>query len=108
MNRLLARHLKELRLARHYTQSYVSSQIHLSRSSYSNYENGMRTPTLEILVALADFYDISIDALIGSKASAVSILQLASDERYLISVYRKLTDEKKKKMISDAINYFTD
>ena len=38
----LANRLKFLRAKANYTQSYVCSKIHLSRSSYSNYENGLR------------------------------------------------------------------
>lgn len=34
----LANRLKFLRAKANYTQSYVCSKIHLSRSSYSNYE----------------------------------------------------------------------
>ena len=41
----LANRLKFLRAKANYTQSYVCSKIHLSRSSYSNYENGLRVPT---------------------------------------------------------------
>ena len=50
----LANRLKFLRAKANYTQSYVCSKIHLSRSSYSNYENGLRVPPLDILKLLAD------------------------------------------------------
>lgn len=98
----LAHHLKELRLAKHYTQSYVSSQIHLARSSYSNYESGLRTPTLDILVSLASFYNISIDDLIGLNLYPNHTIRLSPDERYLVSVYRALPQENQKEMISFA------
>ena len=42
----LANRLKFLRAKANYTQSYVCSKIHLSRSSYSNYENGLRVPAV--------------------------------------------------------------
>ena len=51
----LANRLKFLRAKANYTQSYVCSKIHLSRSSYSNYENGLRVPPLDILKLLAEF-----------------------------------------------------
>lgn len=59
----LANRLKFLRAKANYTQSYVCSKIHLSRSSYSNYENGLRVPPLDILKLLAEFYDTSLDYL---------------------------------------------
>lgn len=61
----LANRLKFLRTKANYTQSYVCSKIHLSRSSYSNYENGLRVPTLDTLKLLAEFYGTSIDYLVG-------------------------------------------
>lgn len=61
----LANRLKFLRAKANYTQSYVCSKIHLSRSSYSNYENGLRVPPLDILKLLAEFYDTSLDYLVG-------------------------------------------
>ena len=105
MNQLLAHRLKEFRLAGHYTQSYVSSQIHLSRSAYSNYENGKRVPTLDIVCALAQFYGISIDELIGRSAPVVSDIPLNHEERYIIYVYRKQTERKKEQMLSMVRTY---
>ena len=36
----------------------------LSLRGYQNYERGLREPSLSALVALADFYGLSVDALI--------------------------------------------
>ena len=36
----------------------------LSLRGYQNYERGLREPNLSALVALADFYGISVDELI--------------------------------------------
>lgn len=47
------------------TQQYVAEYLHISRVSYSYYENAHRSVPLHILWALADFYDVSIDYLCG-------------------------------------------
>ena len=60
----LAQHLKELREANRYTQDYVSSQLNIERPTYSNYEIGKRMPPLDLLVDIADFYQISLDSLV--------------------------------------------
>lgn len=95
-----AHHLKELRKSRHYTQNYVSSQIHVTRSSYCNYENGIRTPTLESIVALAKFYNISIEHLIGITTCRQPTMQLSPEELFLIRTYRAMSKELRQEIIS--------
>ena len=93
----LANRLKFLRAKANYTQSYVCSKIHLSRlhsfptrrssdlsrSSYSNYENGLRVPPLDILKLLAEFYDTSLDYLVGM-TDCPEKYPFASAEMYLL------------------------
>ena len=40
--------LRVLRTARGYTQAYMGHKLHIQRQSYCNYENGQRSPSLEI------------------------------------------------------------
>lgn len=61
----LAEKLQELRLARHLSQKEVAHLIGISSSVISNYESGERTPSVEILVALARLYHCSTDYLLG-------------------------------------------
>ena len=43
---LLSQRLKELRKLHNYTQDYVASMLGVVRQTYSHYETGKRTPTL--------------------------------------------------------------
>ena len=61
----LAERLQELRLSRRLSQKEVAHLIGLSASVISNYESGERTPSVEILVALARLYHCSTDYLLG-------------------------------------------
>ena len=61
----LAKNLLELRKARKLSRQTVADAIQISAKSYERYENGEREPTAPVLVALADFYDVSLDALCG-------------------------------------------
>jgi transcriptional regulator with XRE-family HTH domain len=56
--------LKAIRKRKKLSQEDVSKTLHLFRSTYSGYENGVAQPNLELLVALSDFYQISIDYLL--------------------------------------------
>ena len=65
MQTLLSKRLKELRFQNNYSQSDVAASIGCTNQSISNYESGKRTPGIPDLIALADFYDVSIDFLVG-------------------------------------------
>ena len=56
-------HLLKLRKAKGLTQVDLASEIGISWRAYQTYERGERYPTLPTLIALADFYDLSLDEL---------------------------------------------
>ena len=41
--------------------------LHISRESLSYYENGKRSPDIQMLKQLSDYFDVSIDYLINGK-----------------------------------------
>ncbi len=53
-----------LRKARELSQEAVAKAIHIRVRTYQNYEYGDRLPPLPTLIALADFYDLSLDELV--------------------------------------------
>ena len=57
--------LKELRLSRHLTQLKLAMDVSMSQNTISRYENGEREPGLAELVAIADYFDVSVDYLLG-------------------------------------------
>ena len=57
-------HLLQLRKSRGLKQTEIASKIGIHWRTYQTYEHGEREPSLSTLVALADFYDMSIDELI--------------------------------------------
>jgi transcriptional regulator with XRE-family HTH domain len=56
--------LKELRMEKGMTQQEVADALGISQVTYSRYEKGEREPTLEMLVALSSFFDVSVDYLL--------------------------------------------
>lgn len=57
--------LKEMRTKRNLTQQQVADYIGCSSVVYSRYESGTRQPSIEVLLRLADLYDITVDCLLG-------------------------------------------
>lgn len=60
---MLGKNLKKLRGKR--TQEDIAKAVGLSRARYAHYENDIREPDLETLERFADFFDVSIDYLLG-------------------------------------------
>lgn len=57
--------LLELRQEHNLTQSQLAAILNISQRSYSHYETGSRQIPIELLIALADYYDVSIDYIVG-------------------------------------------
>ncbi len=62
---ILAARLKACRKAKKLTQNQVAIYCDITEKAYQNYELMAREPKLEILVRIADFYNVSIDYLVG-------------------------------------------
>jgi transcriptional regulator with XRE-family HTH domain len=61
--------LRELRKRRNLTLTEVSDRTGTSVSTLSRLESGLRRPTLELLVPLAQTYRVPLDELVGAPAS---------------------------------------
>lgn len=59
--------MAELRQDRGLTQKELGKILSVSTGTISNYENGVHYPDLEKLVALADYFQVSTDYLLGRK-----------------------------------------
>ena len=57
--------IKDLRIDHDLSQETVAQAIHIPRATYCNYESGRRNIPNAILCYLADFYNISLDYLLG-------------------------------------------
>lgn len=64
MNIFSAR-LKECRKQKGLTQVQVASALELAWRTWQDYETGKRTPTFDGLIIIADYFDVSLDYLVG-------------------------------------------
>jgi transcriptional regulator with XRE-family HTH domain len=60
-----SKRLKELRKLRCVTQKQVGEAIGSGERVIRNYEIGAREPAFSYLIALADYFDVSLDYLTG-------------------------------------------
>ena len=109
-NLQLSKNLRFKRKEMHLRQEDLSDMLNISRQAYSNYETGKRTPDLEILVRLCNFYHLSLDEMVNGTLSnkigerkgpyhyAIEIksadtLYLTEDEVELIMQYRDMDED---------------
>lgn len=64
---ILSKNLKSLRKEYGYTQSDIAEALGITYQSYQAYELGITTPTLKNFIKIAEFFDVSLDFLIGKK-----------------------------------------
>lgn len=57
--------IRDLRTDADMSQKQLSEILHISQRSYSHYETGSRNIPVEMLIRLANYYDISVDYLVG-------------------------------------------
>ncbi len=88
--------LKKLRKAKGINQEQAAFELGISLSSYQKYERDKNsvTPSLEVLLKLADFYNVSTDYLLARPEAEVPnpLLQLTDEEleKKLIESYLRL------------------
>ncbi|MBR0063164.1 MAG: helix-turn-helix transcriptional regulator [Oscillospiraceae bacterium] len=56
--------LKELRIAKGFTQLKVALDLNLTQNTVSRYETGEREAGYKALIAFADYYNVSIDYIL--------------------------------------------
>ena len=59
--------LKIIRKQKKYSQLKVAMALSISREALSHYENGKRSPDLQMLRALSEYFNVSIDYLVNGK-----------------------------------------
>ena len=59
------KNLRKLRIERHLSQRELGKLLNIKQQSICSYENGRSSPGIETIVAIADFFHVSVDYLLG-------------------------------------------
>ena len=57
--------LKELRIEKNITQQELGKLVNMSKMAISHWEKGHSEPSISQLIILSDYFDVSVDYLIG-------------------------------------------
>lgn len=87
--------LKELREAKHLSQSDVAKRLNVTRSTISGYECNTITPSLEQLVKMAVLYNTSLDFIMGMENRSYLYLDDLSEsqQRTVLDIVDRLKQE---------------
>ena len=115
----LVNNLRYLRKSRNLKQTDLSDMLNISRQAYSNYETGSRTPDLDTLLQICNFYQITLNDLVlnnlrdqvyssdglsenvtpytvGIDKNTGNKIYLTKEETDMIVDYRTLSDENRR------------
>ena len=62
---IVGKRIKELRSKANISQQELGDIVGVSKVSISGYESGKRAPSLEILIEIANYFQTSLDYLVG-------------------------------------------
>jgi transcriptional regulator with XRE-family HTH domain len=63
--KILGERIKELRKSKNLTQKQLAEILNVKSQTMQMFEYGTRRPKLENLITLADYFDVSLDYLVG-------------------------------------------
>ena len=90
----LKERLKKLRTSHKYSQEHMSKILKISLSSYQKYEREKNsiTPSLDVLMRIADFYNVSLDYLLGRETGEPDALDALAAEFNMTALEKKIVD----------------
>lgn len=95
----MLKNLRDLRKEVGLTQKEVAEKLNISQQTYSDYENCKTEPTIETLIAIANFFEVSTDYLLGLDSDESPKLftpmsdGLSEKERAMLEAFRQLLPE---------------
>ena len=91
------KNLKTLRLSKNLSQQQLALRLDLSQQTIYKYENQITEPDIATLIKLADYFNTSVDYLIGNtdnpqRPGAYNEENLTDAELQHLKMYRNLSD----------------
>ena len=102
----MVENLKKLRNEFGISQQTLADKIGVSQQSVNKYENHGVEPDITTLISIADFFNVTVDYLIGRVADKSSIPEVMTEHEFsLLRGYEKLSPTEKD-CIRNIINEF--
>lgn len=94
---VFSRRLKNLRENKELAQNELAKELYVNRSLICVYEKGKRLPSVDMLIKLSEFFEVSIDFLLGvkdkSSLNKTSYLNVSELNKSQIKILKDLIKE---------------
>lgn len=102
--KIIGKKLAALRSENGFTQEDIQKLTGINRTTYSKNESGKAAPSLSNLHIFAKMYGVSLDYLCDVENRSGVMLydsgkSMTKEEKMLVSYYRLLSDEQRKKLL---------
>ena len=97
--------LKSLRLEAGLTQKEIAEQLGISQQGYAYWERGTKKPTQDRLTLLSNYFDVSVDYLLGKSDSRYSDEQLDGMEIFFRNQTQDMTEEERAEFRKELQEY---
>lgn len=100
--------LRQIRKENGITMKQLAVAVGVAEASISFYETGKRQPDIETLCRLANYFNVSIDYLVGNNAALTAsengehVFAADAEERELLTLFRSISREAKDAIIGNA------
>ena len=98
--------LKKIRLEKGLTQRQVADYIGCAPSVYSRYETGDREPSIDVLIQLSQYLNVSIDHIVGNNLPSNG--ELTSYEIALVNAARAADDRAREDALQMLLSHRVD
>lgn len=95
----LGERLKQLRLNKNISQKDLAKHFNIARSTLSQYESNQREPSLQMLLKISDYFNVSVDELLKDHCT--------NDEGLHVSTIKQIVMEGTKEIEVDRIDCAT-
>lgn len=95
--KVFSHRLKTLRTNKNLAQSELAKKLYINRSLICIYEKGKRLPSVDMLIRLSEFFEVSVDYLLGIKDKTylnnASYLEVSELNKNQIKILKQLIEE---------------
>lgn len=92
--------LQYLRRREGLSQAELAEKLNIAKSTVSMYERDERKPSFEMLEAIADFFNINMDTLVGSAAKPAPKTQEEKEREEINTLLDQVRPEDRKNVIA--------
>ena len=87
---------------KHLSQRTVSTALNIPYSTLNGWKNGDRNPSCEYIIPICEYLDVTPQYILTGEEGTKADFSLTSDEKKLVSSYRRLPENMQSKLLGYA------